>query len=229
MAIAELTGQRATTSSGSTSTTLTLAYPGNVTAGNVLVVGGSVVGNPSYARPSISATGTGAPTTGWRLIVSPGRAGTTGGDARSFIAYAEAGASDACTVSLALNGLASFASYSITEFSGASLSLANTAAAYGTSTDPQVSVAAVSGALVLGCAMWRLNTSGTPDGAWVQIGEIENWSTSTTHNLVRQIASSTTTWTPDWTVGSSADWAALAVVLSETSSSGGASSYPFVG
>ena len=100
MPITEVTAQRATIGG-----TLSLAYPGNVTAGSLLVIGGGTGGN----MRGITATGAGAPAS-W-IFCRPSL--LVGGLTHPFLAFGIAGATGACTVTLVG---ASFPSYTITEF-----------------------------------------------------------------------------------------------------------------
>lgn len=201
MAIAEVGSgsQRATARRiGASASALTLAYPGNVAGGSLLVIGGSMF---SSLGASISAL-TDTQTTSYSSILS------TAGNLRTFIGYGLAPSSGANTDSLTPTN-SSYIGYSIDEFSGVNATPLDVdgGSASGTSSAPSRAITTlVAGALIV-AALYKSGTSTiTPDAGWTQIGEEEDDNTYIGHSLIYQIAGAAGSYTASWTLSGSESW-----------------------
>lgn len=234
MAFVEISSQRASSAASGNVASRSLAYPGNVTAGSLLVVAGSLEPAGTLVQPFLSATGAGAPAaSAWTVILSWYNQSNNG----TYIAYALAGASGACTVtvtylSAAAASATAYGTFSITEFTGAGAA-SGAIVARGSSTGPAPgTMAAVSGDLLLGVCTFRGTTTPTVPSTWTQIGTQNTFGTDITHNFAFLIPGSSGDQSPAWTLAASQAWVAQCVRLSLISGGGGGatpSSYPFVG
>lgn len=218
MAIAEVSGQRATATPSGENDSAAIAFPNNVTSGNLLIVGGAVWNDP--ANTSISVTDS-LGTTYTTLL------GTihTGNRLRSFIAYGIAPSSGANTVTVNPNGSNTYMSFSIDEFSGVDSTPLD--ADGGTTTGTGTAIAdsittASANALIIGVCTHNVAGSPTltPGGSYTQIGELE-LNDDTAHNAVFRIATTATSYSVDWTLGSSGSWSAQTASFKEAAAGGG--------
>jgi hypothetical protein len=235
MPFVEIPSQRASSAATGNVASRSLAFPGNVTAGSLLVVAGSLEPASTLVQPFLSATGAGAPAaSGWTVILSWYNQTNNG----TFIAYALAGASGACTVtvtylSAAAAGATAYGTFSITEFTGAGAA-SGALVARGSSTGPAPgTLAVVNTDLMLGVTSFRASVTPTVPTGWTQIGTQNTFGADITHNFAFKIATATGNEAPAWTLSGSAAWVAQAVRLSLVSGGGGGgatpSSYAFVG
>lgn len=236
MPFVEISSQRASSAATGNVASRSLAFPGNVTAGSLLVVAGSLEPAGTLVQPFLSATGAGAPAaSAWTVILSWYNQSNNG----TFIAYALAGATGACTVTVtymtaaAAAGSTAYGTFSITEFTGAGAA-SGALVARGSSTGPAPgTMAAVSGDLLLGVCTFRGTTTPTVPATWTQIGTQNTFGTDITHNFAYLIPGSTGNQSPAWTLAASQAWVAQCVRLSLVSGGGGGgatpSSYAFVG
>ena len=199
MAFAEVGSgsQRATNSSGSGDSS-TLAFPGNVTAGNLLIVGGA-------AWAATAPTG---------IVVTDSRSTSYTvlsvqdvGNVRYWIAYGVAASSGACTVTVNPQGASADHTYSINEFSGqhATPLDVDDGASSGQNDNPSSSITTVAAdALIIGVMTHDDDAASspaiTPGASYTQIGESENNSTNQCHSLVFRIVTTAQAYTVNWTL-----------------------------
>lgn len=201
--------QRATaTSSTSEVASLGVAFPANVTSGNLIIVGGNTWASAGPAS-SISVTDTIGTT--YTVVTS-----TIGGDKYlQFIAYGVTSSSGANTVTVDPN-INTFIAFAIDEFSGQNATPLDVdgSSSTGTSTAPADSITTgVANALIIGVAFHDGSVANAldPTGSYTQIGEEEDNNVSVDFNLVYRIATTATSYTVDWTLGSSASWLAQTI------------------
>lgn len=204
-AIAEVGGgtQRATKETGSVAST-TLAFPGNVTSGNLMVLLG--MANNSIA--SVGVTDTLGST--WSCL-----SGSFSVD-RLYICYAKAPSTGANTVTLTPSANASL-TFWIDEFTGQHATSpldVNGGISTGTSTSPADSLTTtVANALVLGvmqkqCGGCTGAESITPAGGYTQIGEEEDATSPLSGSAVFQVVTTAQAYSVSWTIGTSRTWGA---------------------
>lgn len=188
----------------------TLAYPGNVVSGNLLVCGGAAYNG--LANPDPVVVSSDRTTGNWTVVKW-----ADGANELLWIAYAVATSSGACTVTVDPTEVATGASFSfsIDEFSGqhATPLSVDGGNSTGTSTTPADSITtATANELILGCMLQDGSTTTlTPGGSYTQIGESEDNNTGQCHSLVFRIATTATAYSVDWTIGSSEAWRAMTV------------------
>lgn len=200
----------------------TLAYPGNVTAGNLLI-GAGIAWKTGAGVTSISIDDT--LTTSYTVILSD--VVTDGsGEMRVFIWYGVATGSGANTVTF---GPASnvYCSFSIDEFSGqhaSPLDASTTTPNTGTSTDPTFSFnTATSDTLIIG--VFGHGNGSAPslsvDAPSSQFGESETDNVDMAHSAAfRIISGAAGTYATDWTSSGSVHWAAIAASFAPASAGG---------
>jgi hypothetical protein len=212
MAVTELTGQRATKKITSPAASTTQAYPGNVTIGDLLLVGGAHYISSGSGVDSVTASGAGAPAS-WTFILATQQV-QPGGTPHSWLAYGVAAATGACTISCNCSSGTSYISVSQTEFQnviafqvdgGTSKSFSNSAA--------DSLTVGFSNELIVGLAAWNNNITATEAGGWTLIGKIEDWSGSMPHSLIYQIGTSAGSYTPTWGLSSTVDWTAQSIAF----------------
>lgn len=210
MGFAELSSQRAETRVSSDDP-VPLAYPGSVTAGNLLIASGSTLGTISGITDSVGSSWT---------VVQTSTYGSYG--ISLFIAYGIAGGSGANTVSVNL-AAGTFTSYAITEFSGVHATPldANGGSSTGTSTTPSDSITTVAAdALIIGVMNPDIDTTIT--AGFTEFGEEEDWNNWTTYNAQFMVATSPGSYNMTWTLGSSSLWLAQTVSFAPATGGGGA-------
>lgn len=202
MAIAEVgSGSQRATATGATGDR-TLAFPGNVTSGNLLIVAGCGFhpGSPDPA-PTITDTRSTVYTVASAVVFTNGRL---------FIGYGVAPSTGSCTVTVDWASADTGSSLSIDEFSGQHATPLDVdgGSSTGTSTTPADSLTTLTANDLLIGVMAHDGSSGisiTPDAPWNQIGEEEN-NTAQDHSAVFQIVTTATSYTASWVIGSSSPW-----------------------
>jgi hypothetical protein len=178
-----------------------VAFPGNVTSGNMLIVGGSF-----FAGGAVSVADTRG--TSYTVYHAPGT-----GAANAWVAWGVAPSGGANTVT-ATNGSANYGYFSIDEYSGVTqLDVAGSPATdtSATATAPLTTVA--TDALIIAAMMHSTSTSITPEGTWTEIGEEESNGTIWPYSFITKIVNSAGLHTPEWALGSSTAWQAISVSL----------------
>lgn len=211
-AIAELPSQRIKATECANCDTLAVAYPGNVTAGNLLVVGGNTYDT--------------AGTTGHTVTDSVGTSYTvfncspltaTLPNATPFIAVGIAPSSGANTVTVnpTIDTSANQINFGVGEFSGtASSSIVDVdgGSSTGTSTSPSDGITTVTAnALIIGLVGFQTSAAVTPSGSYTEI--VEDQGSINGYNLAYRLATTATAYTADWTLGSSQQWTACTVAI----------------
>jgi len=199
--------QRAATGNNSGVDSASLAFPGNVTSGSLLIVAGAMWA--SGAAPT-GATVTDTRSTSYTVVVGTVPPGMTW---RTFLAYGVAPSGGACTVTVNPTGSSADLSFSIDEFAGQDASPADvdggtSTGLSSTSSDSLTTVAA--DALIVGVTSHEGSTGAiTPTGTGqTQIGENESNSANQCHNACFRIVTTATSYTFSWTLLSTHDWAA---------------------
>lgn len=212
-AIAELSGQRATATECTNCDSLALAYPGNVTAGNLLVVGG----NAYDTAGTTGYTVTDSVGTSYTVYACTALTGTP--NATPFLAVGIAGGSGANTVTVnpTIDASANQLVFGIGEFSGVNNPPLDVdgGSSTGTGTSASDSITTISAnALILGVVGFQTAAAVTPGGSYTQIAEDQ--SALDAFNLEFRLATTATSYTVDWTLGSSQAWSACTVSVKET-------------
>ena len=213
VAIAEVGAgsQRATSGNNDGVGSDTTAFPADVAAGSLLVVGGAIWG-ATAAPTAIVVTDTLLTT--YTVVLGGINAGLTW---RTFIAYGislSAGANTVTVNPAGVDSVHSF-SYSLDEFSGVD-DVAPADVDGGTSTGDESSPGSDSlttvaeNALVVGVvSIDGPDQTITPNAAYTTIGENEDNSNNQCHSLVFQLVTTAQSYTVSWTFGSGDEsWAA---------------------
>ncbi len=181
-----------------------LAYPGNVTANNLLVCAGANWRNTGATIAVSDTRGTSY------TVLST----TLATNITLFIAYGIAPSSGANTVTVDPTSTGNYPSFSCDEFSGVHTSTpldvdggssTNTGTAVSDSLTTLTANALLIGVMTHSASM---TYTLTPGGSYTQIGEVEDNSGSTAFNAVFRIVTTATSYDVDWTLGTSATWAA---------------------
>ncbi len=222
MAIAEVgSGTQRATGSFSGVDSGTLAYPGNITSGSLLICsGGTYVGG----TPNQTHTVTDTRSTPYSTLEGVAH-NAFSGDYKNYIAYGIAASSGACTVTLNPSGAVAYGQFAIDEFSGVDTGTplqVNGGETTATSTTCSDSITTTgTNALLIGTMSHHggSNLTITPGGSYTQIGESENVAIYP-YNVVFRIATTAQAYTVDWTIGSSIfNWGQTAA-FSEASAGG---------
>lgn len=180
----------------------TLAFPGNVTNGSLLVVGGGLWGGPPTA---ITVTDTRS--TSYTTLL-----GTINGAWRPFIAYGLAPSSGANTVTVDPDTTV-YGGFAIDEFSGVNATPLDVdgGSSTGTSTTPADGITtATANDLIIGCASYEgTGVTIAPGGDYTTIGELEDAANLWTYSLVFRLVTTAQAYTVDWTISSSNVWVAM--------------------
>ncbi len=225
MAFAEVGSgsQRVSSHNGGSSATTAGTYPGNVTAGNLLVAV-AVWWRSAGAGATLNVSDD--LSTSFSTIVSD--AITLGtGTYRVAIIYGVASSSGANTVVISDASGNAFMSASYNEFSGqhaTPLSVSSTTPNTGTSTDPTASLSTLtSGELVIGIFGHGAGTvpSLSVDAPATQFGEQETDDLDMAHSAAYRIGGSAGSHAIDWTSSASVAWATL--IASFKAADGGSS------
>jgi hypothetical protein len=210
MAFAEVgLGTQRATDDASAVASLALAYPGNVTSGNLLWAGGACYRSDGDPQP-IVVTSTRV-TGNWTIIHQ-----TVSADTANFIAYAVAESTGACTVTVnPAGGATADISFSIDEFSGqhATPLSVDGGGSSGTNSDPADSITtATANELVTGVASWFFGggaTTITPASGYTEIGEFEDLNFQV-HAAEFQIVTTAQAYSVGWTFSDNTrDWHAM--------------------
>lgn len=217
-AIAEVASMRASGEYTNVASSAALSFPNNVTAGQLLVAAGV-----NWNATTQTLVFSGCSTT-WAVVQGADQSGN-GGVYKTFIAYGIAGASGPCTPTADPAGTGNYGSYSLDAFSGVNATPldADGGDSTGTGTTPSDSITTgTANALILAVMS---HTDGvadrtlTPGGTMTQFGEIESVANAP-HNAEFRIVTSATSYTPDWTVGTSVTWRAQTLSAKEATASG---------
>lgn len=201
--------QRAQVATTSAVATQDFVYPGSVTSGDLLVIAGGMYagdGNPTF--DSLTSTRSSAFSVFLGSTVAAGLQ-------RTFIAYALATSSGACTITADLGSDGADAAYisaAIDEFSGVNATPLDVDG--GTSTGTSTSAAdtittLTANDLIIGVATHVTLATLTATGGLTTFGEYDGPGTDQVYfNAAFQIATSATAYSPTWTLGSLSGWAA---------------------
>lgn len=217
--------QRACKSAANVDST-TQAFPGNVTAGNLLVV----VGNNFHTGGSTVAI---SDSLGTSYTVMESNPYT---DHASYIAYGIAPSSGANTVTINPTTTGNYIGVCQDEFSGVDTGSpldVNGGVSTGTSTTAADSITTgTANALIIG-VMGHRDPAGvvalTPGGSYTEIGEQQDASNQEAYNAVFRIATTAQAYTVDWTIGSSQPWFVRTASFKEATASAVASGLSLMG
>lgn len=207
--------KRSTTVSTFNSTTL--AYTSNVTSGNLLIIVGN---NWRSGGASIAVSDTLG--TSYTVKQNAFTNNTT------FIIYGIAPSSGANTITLDPTSSGNYAAFTIVEYSGVDTVTpldVDGSTSTGTSTSASDSLTTTTAdALIIGVMGFTTATTITltPGGSYIQLGEYEDNNAIVAYNAVSRIATSATSYTVDWTMGSSDTWYAQTAAF-KAAGGGGAS------
>lgn len=223
-AISEVASMRQTFNAGAFDST-TVAYPNNITVGQLLIAAGTIWDdtNDTY---TVSVAGCSAT---FSVIMGTASSLSAGGYYRTFIASGVAGSTGACTLTIDPSPATatSYGSGAIDAFTCNACSLdVDGGTSTGTSTTVSDALTTLTAdALIIGVAATRdgFNTTWTPGGSYTAFGDIGD-ATNATHNAVFRIATSATEYIVDWTIVASAPWAAQTVSFKEST---GVDTVPF--
>ena len=198
MAIVEVGGgtQRATAPGGSDDRTL--AFPGNVGSGNLLIVAGAGFKSGGVAAPGVTDT------LGTSYTVLSAVPFTNG---RIFIAYGVSPSAGANTVTIDWAGAVGN-SFSINEYSGQHATPLDVdgGSSTGTSTTPADSLTTLSADdLLIGVVAHDGTSTITPGTDYTQIGEEED-NTLQDHGAEFRLVTTAQAYSVNWTLGTSSPW-----------------------
>lgn len=201
-------GTQRATATHNNATSGTLAFPGSVTSGSLLVVAGA---NWQATLPStISVTDT--------LSTSYSVVQVDNASYSGFIAYGVASSGGANTVTVDPTQTGNYFSFSIDEFSGPHATPLDVdgGSSSGNSTAPLDAITtSTANDLIIGLMFHIDSVSDTlsPGSGYTQIGEQENNSTSQCHNAEFKIVTTATSYNVDWSTGSSRQWVAMTMAF----------------
>lgn len=208
--------QRKTEITTSEVSTLDLVFPGNVTAGSLLVVMGTTYHSPAIATITVTDT---------RSTSYTVYSGTRTTEIRFFIAIGVAGSSGACTVTVDAVEATAYISAAIDEFAGTTpvISVDDGVTAVASNTSHVASITtATSNELVLGVIDWSAaGLTVAPGSGLTQIGETEN-ALAELFSAEFIIAGAAGAVTVDWTTSVSCVSAIYAISVKETAGGIGA-------
>jgi hypothetical protein len=177
-----------------------ISFPGNVTIGNMLVVGGSF-----YEPSGLVIAITDDVGTDYDIYQS----------GAAYVAWGVAPASGANEVTVDA-GPANYGYFSIDEFSGVTQLDDAGAAATDTGTSVTAPITTVATDTLIIAAMLQLgggtNTT-TPEASWTEIGEEESAAVIFPYSFIFKIVNSAGLHTPEWTIGNSVLWRARSISL----------------
>lgn len=220
-AITEVASQRATATECLATDTCAVAFPNNVTGGNLLVGGGNsddTVGSHTFGVTD--SVGTSYST----IVCTPD---LNGSRMTAFLFYGIAGGSGANTVTVnpLLDSSVAQIVFAIDEFTGnhATPLDVNGGSSTGTSTAPADSLTTLAANdLVLGVTGFYTSQAVTPGGSYTQIGEDQ--SAADGFNLEFQIVTTAQAYSVDWTTGGSNEWHACTAAFKEAVAAAGSGS-----
>lgn len=215
-AIAELTGQRATATQCLNSDSCAVAYPGNVTSGDLLVVGGNTYDTGGTTGYTVTDT------VGTSYTVFNCTALTGNPNATPFIAVGVAAATGANTVTVnpTLDASANEIIFGIGEFSGtatAGILDVDGGSSTGSSTTPSDGLTTITAnSVILGLVGFQTSSTVTPGGSYTEISESQG--SLNGFNFVNRMATTAQAYTVDWTLGTTQAWSACTVSIKPLSS-----------
>lgn len=201
-----------------------VAFPGNIASGNLLIAAGMARDGNGAGSMTIGCAD--SISTSYSVLLSS----NFNGDNRLFIAYGVAGSSAANTITCTQTGGgggSQAVGFAIDEFSGQNASPLDTdgGQSSGTSTSPSDSLTTgMANALVIGVVIHNdaTNPSITPGGSYTQIAEDEDYDADNIDfNVVFRIATTATSYSVDWTLGSSTLWGAYTASFKPATGGGG--------
>lgn len=211
-AIIEVATMQASGSYADVDSTASVAFPNNITIGNLLIVAGT---NWNAATQTISISGC---STSWTVVHGSDFSGS-GGVFKTFIGYGIAGSTGACTPTVDPGGIGNYGSYSLDSFTGVHATPLDVDGGTSTGTSTAASDSITTGtanALIIGVMTQSIGlTALTPGGSYTQFGEVEAVDNSP-HNAVFRVATTATSYTVDWTLADSSPWAAQTVSFKES-------------
>lgn len=204
MAIAEVSGQRATSAAQNNVDSVGLAFPLNVTAGNLLVVMGGQddAGGPTAVTDSQGNTYT---------VFQSGAGG--------FIAIAVAGSSGACTVTVNPDTTSTDFSFTINEYSGqhATPLHVDDGETTGTDISPTATLTTTVDACLILAVMSHSGADTAivpPAGSFTEIGqEPTGGVTGDPHSAVHQLGAAIGDVTPLWILSASRTWSVYMLAI----------------
>lgn len=213
-AIAEVASRRATQTS-LTAASDTLAFPNNVTSGNLLIIAGTVWDTDGAIAGATVSDSVGTTYTKKFCTEVP-----TASGAVPFIMYGIAAGSGANTVTLDPDGGTNSFSYSIDEFSGVDTGSpldvdGGSSTGSGSGTGSDAITTGVANALIIGVIGWTGADGFTPGGSYTEFGTDET--TLDAHSAVFRIATTATSYTVDWS-SVNVDWSACTLSFKPSSS-----------
>lgn len=183
-------------------TPATIAFPGNVTAGNLLVVA-CMTNDAGSTDPIATPTITDTVLSTYTIVMGHDQGGSN--DYSTLIAYALAASSGANTITVTMDA-GDFASCAIDEFTGVAASPSDAAGggAGGTSTTSVDSITTVAAnALIIGISGSNSDVAITPEADWTEIHEHEP---DIIFNMTFRIVTTADAYADTWTLGSSVQW-----------------------
>ena len=216
MAFAEVgSGSQRATNQHASADSGTLAFPGNVTSGSLLIVAGA---NWQSGGSTVSVGVTDTLSTSYTVVPY------YVGEFTTFIAYGVASSSGANTVTVNPAGTGNYFSYSIDEFSGQHATPLDVDGGNSTATSTSAAdsiTTVTANDLIIGCVSQTAATTVTftPGGSYTQIGEQEDSGTYQGHSAVFRIVTTAQAYSVDWTLGTSQAWMAMTLAFKEATAS----------
>ena len=211
-AITEVSTMQASGSYSDVDSTASLAYPNNITTGDLLIIAGT---NWNAVTQTLTITGC---STTWAVAQGDDFSGS-GGVFKTFVGYGIAGSTGACTPTVDPGGIGNYGSYSLDSFTGVHATPLDVDGGTSTGTSTAASDSITTGtanALIIGVMTQSIGlTALTPGGSYTQFGEVEAVDNSP-HNAVFRVATTATSYTVDWTLADSSPWAAQTVSFKES-------------
>lgn len=207
-AITELSSQRNQVDTAGSVSSTTVAYPANVTSGNLLCVGGSAYTGTTAQTMAVTDTRS----TSYTVYLADN---FSNGSQFAFIACGKAPSSGSNTVTLTPS-ISSYIDAAITEFTGQDQTSFLDVDGSQTSNDTTTTsgVASItfstvaSNALVLGAMTHATpaSISITEDGTYTKVGEQEDNSCCSAFSFIFKIVSGSGSQTPSWTIGNTSGY-----------------------
>lgn len=195
-------------------TSVTCAFPGSVTSGNLLIVAGTIWSATSSGATAVTVTGC---STSFSTAFLGATLLTTSGY-RNFIVWGLAGTSGACTLTIDGNGTNDWLSFGIDEFA---VSGGNTVAldvdggsSNSSGTNPNDSITTLTANALIVAALSHLGADTTiaPGASHTAISEqeVDAW-----HGAEFRIATTATSYSVNWTLGASREWSVYTLAFKE--------------
>lgn len=196
----------------------TLAFPGNVTSGNLMVVVGSAWN--TGGGPTITVTDSRSTSYTVRTIVFS--------QYTIFVAWGVTSSSGANTVTVDPGGTGNYLSFSVDEFTGQhatplDVNDGTSSTASSTSASDSITTASANALVVGAMGFTNAHTSTIVAGASTTlIGAHTNQTTDTAHGAAFNIISGAAgSYATNWTLGTSSTWTAITVSFAEATGGGG--------